>query len=78
MKEISELLERVSTTQAALEKAQADYDQAKQELESSPLLASIGLQVIPLKKGKRTRKPMSEETKAKMRAAWVKRKKAKK
>ena len=60
---VSELLERISTTQAALEQAQAEYDLAKRELESSPLLASVGLQVIKLKKGKG--KPWSAERRAK-------------
>lgn len=57
---ISELLERISVTQAALVQAQAEYDLAKSELESSPLLASVGLQVIKLKKGG-SKKPWSEE-----------------
>jgi len=63
--QISELLENVSKTQAALEEAQAAYNQAKQELESSPLLAEMGLQVIRPTKGKRKGKPWSEERRRK-------------
>ena len=63
--QISELLERVSKTQAALEEAQAEYNQAKKELESSPLLAEMGLQVIQPKKGKRKGKPWTEERRRK-------------
>ncbi|HEX5219948.1 MAG TPA: hypothetical protein VFZ59_10305 [Verrucomicrobiae bacterium] len=45
-KSITDLLDAVTKAKAALDKAQTEYDAAKAELASSPLLAEAGLQVI--------------------------------
>lgn len=73
-KTIAELLEDVSKSKVVLQKAQEAYSLAKKALAESPLLAEAGLQVIS-DTPNRTRKPVSEETKQKMRDAWAKRQK---
>ena len=75
-KDITALLDEVKRTQLLLNKAQDDYNNAKNDLASSPLLLELGLQVITDEK--RKKRFVSEETKQKMKLAWQRRMKKKK